>query len=230
MGLTHVRQYVLAGAVSCLLIGPCLAQDWVEYVHRTDRFAHTFPAMPEVAETTHVSAHGVVFPARVYSAQRGASRYSLTVVDYTDAERRHEERPDQTDASSGGRFWVMDVRASVAHAAQSIRVRTTESGGEVTYEGWADIDKIEGHQMQVTHADQSRSFIGIHLNGGRLYILEATAPPGYPPSTWFQQSLQFLDEEGRRIRYTFDVDGQRIDIRQVPLTDPQEGTVRIVVE
>ncbi len=59
----------------------------------------------------------------------------------------------------------------------------------------------------------------------------ATATPGWAHHSHANYDLtQFLDEEGRRIRYTFDVDGQRIDIRQVPLTDPQEGTVRIVVE
>jgi len=227
--MTRFKQPALAAALWCLAASS-LAQDWVEYVHRTDRFAMTFPAMPEVEETTRISAHGVPFPARVYSVQDGLSRYSLTVVDYTDAQSRHMERPDQTDASSGAAFWIMDVRASEDDAAQSIRERVREAGGEITYEGWADVDKIEGHQMQITNADQSRSFIGIHLNASRLYILEATAPPGYPPPSWFQQSLQLLDEEGMRIRYTLDPDGQRTDVRRTPLADVLEGTERVVVE
>ena len=230
MGLTRFRKFALAVALSHVVAASCLAQEWVEYVHRTDRFALTFPAVPEITETTHVSAHGVVFPARTYSVMDGKHGYSLTVVDYTDAERRHRDRPDMTDASSGARFWVMDIRASVAHAAQTIRERTREAGGELTYEGWADIDKIEGHQIQITHADQSRSYVGIHLNASRLYIVEATAAPGYPSPGWFQQALQFLDEDGNRIRYTFDPDGQRINVRRTPLADPQQGTVRIVVE
>ena len=230
MGLKLPRKAVPAAALALLASAPCLAQNWVEYVHRTDRFALTFPATPEVLETTQVSAHGVVFPARIYSVQDGVRRYSLTVVDYTDAERRHRERPDQTDASSGRLFWVMDVRASVENAAQIIRERTREAGGELTYEGWADIDKIEGRQMQITHADQSRSYIGIHLNSSRLYTVEATAPPGYPPPAWFQQGLQFLDQDGMRIRYTLDPDGQRVGVRRTSLADPQEGTERIVVE
>jgi hypothetical protein len=209
---------------------PCLAQDWVEYVHKTDRFAVTFPSMPQVEETIRQSAHGVSFPARIYSSQRGPSSYSLMVIDYTDAEARHRERSDQTDASSGAMFWVMDVRASLAYAAQSIRERIHEAGGELTYEGWADIDKVEGHQMQLTNADQSRTYIGMHLNNSRLYVLEATAPKNYPPVAWFQQSLQFIDEEGRRLRYMFDVNGQRTDIRIIPLAEALEGTERVVVE
>lgn len=202
----------------------------VEYVHRTDRFAITFPVMPQVEETTRLSAHGVVFPARVYSAQSGPSRYLLTLIDYTDAQRRHRERPDQTDASSGAGFWIMDVRASMAYAAQTIRERVREAGGEVTYEGWADIDKIEGHQMQITNADRTRTYVGIHLNASRLYILEATAPQAYPPPAWFQQSLQFIDEAGMRIRYTFDPDGQRTAIRRTPLAEAPEGVERVVVQ
>jgi hypothetical protein len=127
-------------------------------------------------------------------------------------------------------FWVMDVRASLAYAAQSIRERIHEAGGELTYEGWADIDKVEGHQMQLTNADQSRTYIGMHLNNSRLYVLEATAPKNYPPVAWFQQSLQFIDEEGRRLRYMFDVNGQRTDIRIIPLAEALEGTERVVVE
>ena len=218
------------GLAAMVFLGamPVFAQ--VEYVHRADRFAITFPATPEVEETTRQSAHGVIFPARIYAAQSGATHYSLTLVDYTEAETRHRERPDQTDASSGQNFWVMDVRASIAYAAQSIRERVHDAGGEITYEGWADIDKIEGHQMQVTNADQSRTYIAIHLNDRRLYILESTAPQGYPPVAWFQQSLQFLNEDGKRIRYTFDPDGQRTDIRIVNLADAPQGVERVVVE
>ncbi|HSG64673.1 MAG TPA: hypothetical protein VLD39_06720, partial [Gammaproteobacteria bacterium] len=133
----------LAGSIT----GPATAQDWVEFVQLTDRFAVMFPAEPEIAETTHVSANDVVFPARVYSVRQGSSSYSVTVADYTDAQRRHRERPDGTDASSSEQFWVMDVRASVAHVAKSFRNRD----GEVTYDGWVDIDKIEGHQLQITN-------------------------------------------------------------------------------
>ena len=225
--MTHIQQLLLA-ALIYLTAAPSPAQ--VEYVHRADRFAITFPSMPDVEETTQLSAHGVVFPARVYYAEAGPSRYSLSLVDYTEAQRRHRERPDQTDASSGAAFWVMDVRASIAYAAQSIRERVRDAGGEITYEGWVDIDKIEGHQMQITNEDQSRSFVAIHLNASRLYILEATSPQGYPPPAWFQQSLQFIDEEGQRIRYTFDPDGQRTNIRRTPLAEVPEGVERVVVE
>ncbi len=128
-------------------------------------------------ETTHRSAFDAIFPARVYTVERDTGAYSITVVDYRESERIHSERTDRTEANSSSSVWVTDVRASVAHAAQGFRTR----GGEVTYDAWADIDKIEGHQLQITNPDGSRSFIGIHLHASRLYILEATVPPGAPP-------------------------------------------------
>ena len=118
----------------------------------------------------------------------------------------------------------------MAHEAQQIRERVRAADGEITYEGWVDIDKIEGHQMQFTHADGSRTFVAIHLNASRLYSLEATSPAGFPPPAWFQQSMRFLNEEGRRIRYTMDTDGQRIDIRVTDLAEVQEGVTRVIVE
>lgn len=229
MGLMRLKYFALAAIVLCPG-GAALSQEMIEYVNLPDRFAMIFPGMPEVEESTRMSAHDVVFPARVYTVNDGHSNYALTVVDYTESERRHRERPDQTDASSGARFWVMDVRASKDHAAQQIRERIRAADGEITYEGWADIDKIEGHQMQITHADGSRTFAAIHLNASLLYILEATSPAGFPPPAWFQQSLRFLDEEGRRIRYTFDTDGQRIDIRVTDLAEVYEGVTRVIVE
>jgi len=31
---------------------------------------------------------------------------------------------------------------------------------------------VEGHQLQLTNADQSRTFVGIYLHENRLYILK----------------------------------------------------------
>ena len=144
--MTHLDRFVAAAIISLVAL-PSLAQDWVEYIHLTERFSVMLPGVPEVSETTHMSAFGVVFPAGVYSVEASSGNYSMTVVDYTEAARRHRERPDQTDASAGERVWVMDGRASVANATQSFRTR----GGDVTFDAWADIDKVEGHNLQITN-------------------------------------------------------------------------------
>ncbi len=192
------------------LCSTALAQGWVEYINRTDLFIVNFPGEPVVTETTHHSAFGADFPARVYSVDNERGRYEITVVDYRDTEAIHLARTNRTEANSGAAIWVTDVRASVAHAANAFRTR----GGEVTYDAWADIDKIEGHQLQITNPDQSRSFISIHLHASRLYVLEGTVPAGSPAPGIFQQSLGILDEEGRRIRYNIDADGNltRMDV------------------
>jgi hypothetical protein len=39
------------------------------------------------------------------------------------------------------------------------------------------------------------------MHENRLYILEGTVPEGSPPPGLFQQSLQFLDKDGNKIRY-----------------------------
>ena len=200
-----MRLRFLTLAVLLTFSGHSRAQGWVEYINREDSFIVNFPGTPEVREITHRSAFDAIFPARIYTVERDTGVHSITVVDYRDSERIHSERTDRTEANSSSSVWVTDVRASVAHAAQGFRTR----GGEVTYDAWADIDKIEGHQLQITNPDGSRSFIGIHLHASRLYILEATVPAGAPPPGLFQQSLGILDEEGRRIRYRIDAEGNR---------------------
>ncbi|MFL2545925.1 MAG: hypothetical protein ACJ0SL_00945 [Candidatus Rariloculaceae bacterium] len=137
------------------LPGFLLAQGWIEYLDRTLLFGVNLPGEPVVEDITYTSAHGATFPARIYTAESGQSLYTVTVVDYTDAERIHAEREDRTEAINGE--WIKDVRASVAYAAWNVRKR----GGEVTYDAWSDIERVEGHQLQVTNDDQSRTYAGI---------------------------------------------------------------------
>jgi hypothetical protein len=179
-----------------------LPQDWTKYVNLADRFIVNFPAEPEVQETTYVSEYEAMLRARVYTADDGVGRYSVTVVDYTNVEAALRARPDQ---DYRGDDLAGDVLGSIAYAAWSFRKR----GGEVTYDAWAAVDRIAGHQLQITNPDQSRTFVGIYLHDSRLYVLEATVPQGWPPPGHFQQSLGILDAEGKRVRYDLDVDGNR---------------------
>ena len=71
----------------------------------------------------------------------------------------------------------MDVRVSVAHAAQRIRELTKEAGGEVTHEGCADTDKIEGHQMQVAQRLSARH-PGQLEGGSAVEEISIWMPPG----------------------------------------------------
>jgi hypothetical protein len=166
--------------------GLCFAQGWRSYVDPAARFSINIPSEPTVQDTTYMGERGGTYPARVYTADQGPNRYSVTVVHYVDG-------PPTV------------VRGSIAHAAWNLRQR----GGEVTYDAYAQVDRIEGHQLQITNGDQSRTYVAIHQHQGRLYILEARVPPGSPPPVQFQQSLVILDEEGDRIRYAVDAYGNR---------------------
>lgn len=219
---------VALAAVMLLVATTAAAQDWIEYINREERFMINFPGMPEVSETTHISAFEVEYPGKIFSVETPRGNYSVTVIDYTEHVRRHRERTNGTEANSGSTVPIMDVRASVAHAANMYRTR----GGEVTYDAWVDVEKVEGHQLQITNPDQSRSFVAIFQNDARLYILEATVPRGYPPPILFQSSVGFLDEQGRRVRYAVDVNGQRerIDVRYEWIGEDPDSTAEQVVE
>ena len=187
-----------------LFSSPTLAQSWFEYVSRADRFSVNFPSEPEVREFNYASEFDATFPGRVYTARVGDNTYSVTVVDFRESERIHAEMK-KTEAASGANAWINDQRASVARAAREFRQRD----GEVTYDAWSHIDLVEGHQLQITNRDRSRTFVGIYLHGNvsRLHVLEATVASGSPPPGQFQQSLRFLDEQGERIRYRLSPNG-----------------------
>ena len=178
-----------------LFLQVAFAQAWHEYTSTADRFRILAPGEADVREIDYLSEYGAVFPAHVYSYSAGANRYSVTVVDYTNARAIHAARA-KTEAEYE-LYWEIDVRASVAYAAWNLRKR----GGEITYDAYHYIDRVEGHQLQITNDDETRTFAGIYLHDSRLYILEATVAPGAPPPVMFQQSLEFIDEQGNRIRY-----------------------------
>lgn len=180
---------IAAVAFILLIAGSSFAQDWIEYRNLEDRFAVNLPGQPTIREITYQSQRAATLEGRVYEVLDGPRRYSVTVIDYTGA------RGDVTD-------WL----GSVAWEAWRFRKR----GGEVTYDAYAQVDRIVGHQIHITNPDKTLTYAAIHLHGRRLYVLEATVPPGTPGAVHFQQSLQILDETGKAIRYELDDDGNRV--------------------
>jgi hypothetical protein len=174
-----------------------LSQEWSDFRSTIDRFSITFPGEPSVQEITWPSEYGAVFPGRVYSARQGASSYSVSVIDYSQSEKLHAAI-SKPESFQDPRYWQIDIQASIQYAATKFRQRP---GAKVTYDAWHYIDLVEGHQLQLSNQDQSRTFVAIYLHENRLYIVEATVPPGYPPPGLFQQNLSFLDEKGARVRY-----------------------------
>jgi hypothetical protein len=178
-------RFILA-AVALTLASPALAQGWIEYTSREDYFSVNLPGQPTVENFTFVSEYGVTLNGKRFTANQGQSRFIIMVIDY---------RGQQ----------VTDVRGAVANMATIYR----RKGGEVTFDQYAQVDRIEGHQLQITNPDRSRTYLAIHLHKSRLYVLEAVVPQGAPPPILFQASLSILDAQGNRIRYDLDADGVR---------------------
>jgi hypothetical protein len=188
--------------------GTAFAQDWDLYVNKEDGFKVDFPAPPKMTETTFKSEYGADLPAHVYSATRGQERYSITVVDYSQAARLLDEKAKTTcregdERSCGltlaGRgYWKEDVAGALLWATYGFLKRDAK----LTHLAYAWQDLVTGHELQMTNnADQSRTFAFIAMHKNRLYILEGTVPKGYPPPGLFQQSMGYVDKDGNGMRY-----------------------------
>ena len=197
--------------VSLCLVGlsskTSFAQGWSEFIDEAERFIVNFPGDPVVEETGYLTQNGATMPARVYTVEIPPSRYVVTVVNYTEAERIYEEHCTQR----GGEDWQggeacdgneagLDVRGAIALAAWNIRRR----GGEVIFDSYHEIDGVPGIQLQIVEADNSQTFAGIYMHARRLYILEGNVPGDYPPPALFQQSIGVLDEDGEPINIEYD--------------------------
>ncbi|PYS39832.1 MAG: hypothetical protein DMG14_12655 [Acidobacteria bacterium] len=194
---------LIAAALSLLISGPCFAQEWIEYASQKDFFTVNFPSEPKVEDITYTTEYRITLPGRVYSATDGPNRYTVTVVDYTGAEKIHAERNKQCKATDAypdicGDRSRGDLRGAIVWATFDLRQRDAK----VTFYAGYNADLVEGHQLQLTNADGSRTFAAIHMHENRLYIFEGTVPKGAPQPALFQQSLGFIDKEGKRIRYT----------------------------
>ena len=205
-----MRLHRLAIGLAVLMISTtAVAQEWIDYTSREDRFSVNFPSAPTIREFTYTSWREVKLPARIYAVERGGERYSVTVVDYTVAERAHAERAKNCEVGAqnlcagngtvaqGVGGWKYDVLGAADHATQEILQR----GANVTYFAWTAINRINGRDIHLTNADQSRTFVQMHMHENRLYIFEATVPARMAEPLLFQQSPRFLDADGRSVRY-----------------------------
>ena len=200
-GTTFVFALVLSMA------RPAVAQDWAEYQNVQDGFKVDFPGQPKVTETTWKSQFDYTLPARVYSAERGRERYSVTVVDYTPIEpqgiARRQACPPGAEPCigsdlSGPGYWKHDIRGAIMWATFKFLQRDVK----VTNLLWSHEDLVEGNEIQLTNnKDQSRTFVFIAMRENKLYVLEGTVPKGYPAPGLFQQSMGFVDKDGNGVRY-----------------------------
>jgi hypothetical protein len=203
-----MRTITLAFLFALTIAPVALAQEWAEYVNPQDGFKINFPGKPKIAEITWKSQMEYMLPGRVYSAERGRERYSLTVVDYSSLEQQgiaraktcppgNEQCRENAAAVIGPGYWKQDERGAIVFATFKLLQRDAKVTS-YTYD-WQDL--VEGHFLQLTNADQSRTFAYIAMHEHKLYIVEGTVPKGYPEPGLFQQSLGWVDKDGRGIRY-----------------------------
>src|SRR6266705_2855899 len=91
--------------------------------------------------------------ARIYSATAGKSRYSVTVVDFNQAQRILTEKAKSCPAGAepclGGPgdegHWMSDIRGAIDWATWQIMKRDAK----VTLFVWAAMDLVEGRQLQL---------------------------------------------------------------------------------
>jgi len=196
------RTSLTTAALIVAVTASSFAQGFIQYSSPTDSFAVSFPGEPNVRTTTWTSEHGIPLPARVYSVDNARGRYSMTVVDFKDAEKLHTERATKCQQGKGEgdacmNSWRSDVSGAVVWATWQFMQRDAK----VTFYGWYVADLVSGHQLQLLNADQSRTFATVNMHATRLYILEGTVPRGAPAPGLFQQSLMFLDDQGNSLRY-----------------------------
>jgi hypothetical protein len=205
----------VAAALVLSLATPALAQeDWDNFKFPEDGFEVNFPGKPKVENTTWVSQYRYNLPAKVYSATHGRERYSVTIVDYRVLPKMGEARSKQCPAGAetcigtqdgrrggiiGFGYWKMDVRGALTYAALKFVQRP---GAKVTDMNLQFEQVVEGLFMQLTNADESRTFGYITMHENRLYIFEGTVPKGAPEPGLFQGSVGIVDSKGGSIRYT----------------------------
>jgi hypothetical protein len=186
--------------VVLLLAAPAFSQEWIEYYSRADSFLVNFPTQPAVTQADYPTEYGATLKAHIHTSVAGTSRYSVTMVDYNNVRRIHDERlkgcdkyPDQCTNP-----WDAEIRGAIDYAAS----RYVLGPGKVTYFAFASSDRVTGKRLQIINADKTRTFVAIYMIRNRLYILDGTVPPTAPPPALFQQSMGFLDEDGVRIRFS----------------------------
>jgi hypothetical protein len=203
----------IAAALVLLFMTPAVAQEWDQFVFVEDGFTVNFPGQPKIENTTWTSQYRYTLPARVYSASRGAERYSATVVDYRDIEKQGVARAKQCPpgaepciGTQDGRqgaiiglgYWKMDVRGALAYAT----LKFLQRDASVTDFNLQFQEVVEGYHLQLTNRDGSRTFAYITMHENRLYVFEGTTPKGAPEPALFQGSVGFVDAKGNGIRYT----------------------------
>jgi hypothetical protein len=203
--------HIAAIMIALLLSAPGLAvaqEEWEVFVTSQDSFTVNFPGKPKIADITWKSQLGFTLPGRVYSAEKGKERYSVTVVDYRPLEEQGIARwkacpPGNAQCRDGGAtigpaYWKQDERGAIAFA---IAKYLKNPSYEVTDYAWDWQDMVEGYHLQLKGGGM-RTLVYVAMHDRKLFVLEAVSPESFPEPGLFTHSMGYLDKDGKRIRYT----------------------------
>jgi hypothetical protein len=169
-----MRPILLVSIAVAFLSGAAMAQAWSEYENRQEGWLMNFPAEPNTEMRTYTTAAGIAVPAKVYAVDLPSGRYSFTFVEF------------------GSR--TQDEAQTIAHAVNALK-----SKGRPTYDDAHDLDGVKGHQLSVVEPSGRLMLGSVYFYNQRLYITEASVPPGAAPPQQFQQSITMLHPDGRRV-------------------------------
>ena len=102
--MLFLRLIILASAL--WFCGFAVAQRWIPYASATDGFRIMAPGEFAIEEIDFETEYGIIVPARVFSHENDTGRYSVTVVDYRDAQRLHDERLREIGAILSADLWA----------------------------------------------------------------------------------------------------------------------------
>ena len=166
--------FVVSAAFALAVSGAALAQAWSEHENRQEGWLMNFPGDPRLEMRPYTTASGVTVDAKVYSVEAPSGVYSFTFVELAGRSQ------DQTQ--------------SIAHAVSALRQK-----GRPTYDDAHDLDGVTGHQISIAEPNGRLMLGSVYFYNQRLYITEASVPPGAAPPQQFQQSITFLHPDGRRV-------------------------------
>jgi hypothetical protein len=174
-----MRKSVLTGlvALSCTAVPVAFAQEQVfkdtnTYASCQDRFAVIFPSNPSMRDVPYAMRSGRSVAARQHYLERGADRFSVTVVVLANAPAVDEE--------------------IINHAADILRKK-----GEVRADypvGY--IAGVRGRQLLIAEPNGRQLRGSVYMHDHRIYVTEASTAVGDFPGLQFDQSITIIDAEG----------------------------------
>jgi hypothetical protein len=171
---------LILAIVALFFSGAASSQVWDVYANRENFFSVNFPGDPAAMDAPYKTAKGTNLTAHVFTAiappgSRLTGKYTVTVVDYSNAKD--------------------EISGAVEQARGAMRAK-----GTVKYDDLNNIDLHLTRRLTV-ETPMTRILAEILMAANnRLYITQAETPLNVPPPAVFQASLQILDDSGVRIR------------------------------